>query len=197
VWGCTRTSPPYGEAQIQAAYVDGAVSAALSATLQLLSLIPFVIFLAALWRRLRENDDVLAMITLIGGFSTIIVILIWMAAIVGVLVLANRVDPGSDVRPLLAFSSALDQSVTLPLAIMTGAAGAAILVGRAFPRWLGWLAILVAVLGIVGAVAILVHFTSEELGPIVAAANPIAYLLFLVWVTGVSVALVRSPERGT
>lgn len=87
----------------------------------------------------------------------------------------------------------IDQSDTLPLAIMTGAAGVAILSGRALPRWLGWLAILTSGVAMVGVLAILFVSADRSVGEIVASANPIALLLFLIWMTGVSVVFARSP----
>jgi hypothetical protein len=46
---------------------------------------------------------------------------------------------------------------------------------------------------IVGVLAILV-VADEDLGRAGAAANPLALLLFLIWVTGVSVVLLRSAR---
>jgi hypothetical protein len=108
-------------------------------------------------------------------------------------VLGFSIDAELDVRPILGVVSGIDQSVTLPLAIMTGAAGLAFLSGRAIPGWLGWLAFLVRPVAIVGVLAILV-VADEDLGRAGAAANPLALLLFLIWVTGVSVVLLRSAR---
>jgi hypothetical protein len=187
--------PPYDEAAVRAAYLEGAAAASWSAVLQLLGIVPFTIFLVGLWRRLRRTDEALAMITLLGGIGTILVIHIWQAVLVGLIAQASFVDAGTDFRPVLAVVSGIDQSITLPLAIMMGAAGVAIISGRALPRWLGWLAILTSVAAIVGVLAILVVFADRGVGQIVAAANPIALLLFLIWVTGVSIVFARSERQ--
>lgn len=185
--------PPYAEDAVRAAYVERAGTTAVSAVLQLLGIIPFLVFLTSLWRRLRGTDEAFATITLIGGIATSVVILVWQAVIVGALTAANEVE-GVDARPILAIVTAMDQSVTLPLSIMSGAAGIAILRGRSLPSWLGWLGIVTAILGIVGVLAIAAVFTTE-FGRALAAANPLALLLFLVWTIGASIAFIRSPHE--
>lgn len=185
--------PPYGEEAVRAAYVDRAGTTALSAVLQLLGIVPFFVFLVSLWRRLRRADEALATITLVGGIASAIVILIWQAVIVGVLTATNEVD-GADPRPILAIVTAMDQSVTLPLSITAGAAGLAVLRGSGRKSWLGWLGVITAAAGIVGVLAIVAVFTTD-FGRAVAAANPIALLLWLVWVIGASIAFIRSPDE--
>jgi hypothetical protein len=187
--------PPYDEAAVRAAYIDGAAAASWSAVLHLLGTIPFSVFLVAVWQRLRRTDEALATMTLLGGLATMVVITVWQAVLVGLIVQANFVDAAADFRPILAVSTGLDQSVTTPLAIMTGAAGAAILTDRAIPRWLGWLSIVTGGLALIGVMAIVIAFVDRAAGYIVGAANPIAYLLFLVWVGGVSVVFARTPRR--
>lgn len=114
------------------AFVDRAAGTGISVGLHFLSLIPFIVFVAALWSRLARASQILAMMAVLGGFGTVMVIAIWQAAVAGVLLQANFVDPTADLRPILAFISSLDQSVTLPLGIFAGAAGLAILGSRIF-----------------------------------------------------------------
>jgi hypothetical protein len=186
---------PYEEAAVRAAYVDGAAAAAWSALLQLLGIIPFTVFLVGLWLRLRRTEA-LAMIALLGGFGTMVIIQIWQGILVGLVVASTTVDPLPDVRAFLAVVTGIDQSVTLGLAIMTGAAGLAVLSGGALPRWLGGLAIVISVVATVGVLAIPIYPADPELASVVGTANPLALLLFLVWVTGVSVVFLRSSRRG-
>lgn len=181
--------PPYGADAVRAAYVDRAGTTAASAVLQILGIVPFLVFLVALWRRLRPDNETLATIALAGGIATSVVILIWQAVIVGVLTAANHVE-GADPRPILAIVTAMDQSLTLPLGVMAGAAGLAIRRGRSLPSWLGWLGMATAVIAIVGVLAIVAVFTTE-FGRAVAAANPLSLLLLLVWIIGVSIAFFR------
>jgi hypothetical protein len=58
-----------------------------------------------------------------------------------------------------------------------------------------WLAILIAFLAFLGVLAIPAAFTLEETRDVLASANPLALVLWLVWVIGVSFAFTRSPER--
>jgi hypothetical protein len=176
------------------AFVDRAAGTGISVGLHFLSLIPFIVFVAALWSRLARASQILAMMAVLGGFGTVMVIAIWQAAVAGVLLQANFVDPTADLRPILAFISSLDQSVTLPLGIFAGAAGLAILGSRIFPRWLGWLALVVGALGVLGVLAIPAGYTVKDVRSALATANPLAFLLWLIWMVGISIVLWRSPK---
>jgi hypothetical protein len=94
---------------------------------------------------------------------------------------------------LLALVSSIAQSVTLALAIMSGAAGLAILSGHGLPRWPGWLGRVTAALGLIGVLAIPAGYTINGLRLAIASANPLSLLLWLIWVVGVSGAFLRSP----
>src|SRR5205807_2386450 len=116
-------------AGLTSAYVAHLGSLAISIDLQLLTKIPFVVFAAGLWRRLnRAGHHELGAAFLIGAAMTVSVIAVWQAAI-GAAGLVGRYDTGADLRPAAALVNALDQVVTMPIAIIMGAASLAMVRG--------------------------------------------------------------------
>jgi len=168
-------------AGLTSAYVAHLGSLAISIDIQMLTKIPFLIFAAGLWRRLnRAGHQELAAAFLIGAAMTVSVLAVWQASI-GAAALVGRYDSGADLRPMAALVNALDQVVTMPIALILGAASLAMVRGSIGTRWLGWLGLVGAVMAVIGVFAV------TDMNSVLGKANPIALLLFLIWMAGLSI----------
>jgi hypothetical protein len=173
---------------LTSAYIAHLGSLATSIDLQVLTKIPFVVFAAGLWRRLdRAGHHELATAFLIGAAMTVSVLAVWQASI-GAAGLVGRYDSSADLRPAAALVNALDQMATMPIAILMGAASLAMVRGSIGTRWLGWLGLVGAGMGVIGV------FAMTDMNSVIGKANPIALLLFLIWMAGLSVVSLVSAR---
>ena len=169
---------------IVATYQRNSGTLAWSVRLQLLSVIPSLIFATGLWSILRSVDIRLATLSLIGAGTLNVWLIIWQSAITAGAVTA-KIDPTGDPHPLVIFVNAIDVLVTLPIALWVGAASLAALLGCVFPRWIAWLGLGTAIISIPPALA-----ASDYQSPIIYL-NPIVALPYVVWLVSASVAVWR------
>jgi hypothetical protein len=145
--------------------------------LELISLLLFIPFLGYLWSVLRQAESE-------GGWLSATV---FGAGLVNITIKLGSIGPGlaaqqAGLNPQL--HAALDKmnsvayiATMLPLSVLMAAAAIVILRTRALPRWLGWMAALIAPTLLVNGM-----FLDAEFGP--------AFLLFLLWTAIASVVLV-------
>ena len=152
----------------------------------------FVAGLRALLRRSEEPSGVLSAIGLAGGIAQAAVLTIFF--LLGA-VLAYRsaltVDPTVASALYDAFML-LNNFSGFPSAVCLGGFAAAILIGRQLPRWLGWLAVAVAVVHLVAAADFGRHGLFAPTGPF----GYIAPISYALWVAAVSVALLQRERMG-
>ena len=145
--------------------------------LELISLLLFIPFLAYLWNVLRQAEGE-------GGWLSATV---FGAGLVAITIKLGSIGPGlaaqqAGLNPQL--HEALDKmnsvayiATMLPLSVLMAAAAIVILRTRALPRWLGWMAALIAPTLLVNGM-----FLDAEFGP--------AFLLFLLWTAITSIVLI-------
>jgi hypothetical protein len=155
--------------------------------LELISLLLFIPFLGYLWSVLRQAEGE-------GGWLSATV---FGAGLVNITIKLGSIGPGlaaqqAGLNPQL--HEALDKmnsvafiATMLPLSVLMAAAAIVILRTRALPRWLGWMAALIAPTLLVNGM-----FLDAEFGP--------AFLLFLLWTAITSIVLIlragpRPAER--
>jgi hypothetical protein len=164
--------------------------AMISIDCQLLSVLTFLVFLVGvshIFHRTDSDGAVLALIWGAGGLGLAVITMVWQAAYGAAALVAPYIRPGQ-LKILVALSNTLDQITPAPIAVCIGAASVVIVRTRVLPRWTGWLGVVVAVLSVISILDI-VHVNSP-----VSVANPIALLLWLVWLLAVSINLFRRQE---
>lgn len=145
--------------------------------LELISLLLFIPFLGYLWSVLRQAEGE-------GGWLSATA---FGAGLVAITIKLGSIGPGlaaqqAGLNPQL--HEALDKmnsvayiATMLPLSVLMAAAAIVILRTRALPRWLGWMAALIAPTLLVNGM-----FLDAEFGP--------AFLLFLLWTAITSIVLI-------
>jgi len=153
-------------------------------------------FLVGLYARLRAADGepaVFSRVALLGG------ILLPVAGLVGAVLNAALALLEGDVSPEVAATvsaAAFHTYVSLGgiLTVFLGGAAIVILRSKAFWAWLGWLAAAIALVGILGSAASIENNAEGAL----AIVGMLDFVVFGVWVLGVSAAMLRSEEpRGS
>jgi hypothetical protein len=171
---------------------DGRTGHLLSAYLGALAVIPFLIFVVALWHRLRDREadrGSFSFVALAGG-------LLLSAAVLLTTGIYTALVYGADAAEAATVSTlaTLDGTfwIAIPFAAATMMTGVAVsaLATRALPRWLAWLAAAVASFFIVGALSIF-NLTSET--------NVFGFLVWfggffglLIWTLATSIVMLRA-----
>jgi hypothetical protein len=132
----------------------------------------------------------------VGGASTVAV-----AALGGVLnaVLYFRTTPSSDlgvVRALVDGQSLAFTILAFPLAVLLAGGGISTLRNGVLPRWTGWLAIVAAIVSLVGGGTMATHGTFSEKG-VFGGFEFGSFILLLVWVLASAVVLLVRGFRAS
>lgn len=154
---------------------------------QLLSVIPFVVFLAGFYQVLRRaegREAPYALLTLVGGLGLALIIVLWQATL-GATVLAAQYTGVEHVRPLIALGDTLDQVSPLPLAVFAGAASLLIVRTGSLPRWIGWIGAPTAILAALGGLDIV------DAQSLLDKVGLMALVLWLVWMIAVNISFLR------
>jgi hypothetical protein len=154
----------------------------------------FIVFVGALWSRLRraEAEPGPSVLVALGGLGSAIVILVSSGILLALIDAAHERREPEAVRALFE----LDEIVFLVLGWTSAAfyAGAALssLATGSLPRWLGWLA---ALLAAVFVVAFLGIFSEDDEGGVLGGIFFVAILVNFIWILAASLMLLR--EQGT
>jgi len=165
----------------------------LSLLLSSLGDIAFFVFLAGLWSRLRRHEGgggMLAGLFAIAGAAFMATILVTSGLYLALVQSAGTLaDPGA-VQTLAVLDWWVGQALLPAGVALFGAAAAAIILLRALPVWLGWLAAVTALCLLVSLGT--VYETTGDEGPLSYFAFA-AFVLMLVWILATSLVLfVRS-----
>jgi hypothetical protein len=151
----------------------------------------FVVFVAALWSRLRsaEADRGASILVALGGVGSAVIVLV---ANVVLFALVEAADEGREPAAVRALFQ-LDQSIVLAIgwtsaAFYLGVALSSLATGS-LPRWLGWLAGLLAVVFVVGFLGI---FSDEDEGGALGAVFFIGIALNFLWILATSIVMLRA-----
>jgi hypothetical protein len=150
----------------------------------------FIVFVGALWSRLRtaEREPGPSVLVALGGLGSAIVILVSSGILLGLVDAAYERREPEAVRALFE----LDETVFLVFGWTSAAfyAGAALssLATGSLPRWLGWVA---ALLAAVFVVAFLGIFAKSDEGGVLGGIFFVAILVNFIWILAASVMLLR------
>ncbi|MBA3790350.1 MAG: hypothetical protein H0X23_03800 [Rubrobacter sp.] len=152
---------------------------------ELLGFAFFPFFLGSLWTCLRsaEGDGGWLSVTAFGG--GLVALAVKLASVAPILAVraSEGIDPGI-AKALIAMNGASFVITFLPLAVMLSATAIVAIRTGVLPRWLGWVAAVVA-LGLLGALSAAVVSPSPPEWVF------LPMLLFALWVVATSIALIR------
>jgi len=190
------TPGPDGSAEEIAAALDAERNGhQLSVLLGSLGDIAFLVFVAGLWSRLRRhegNGGMFAALFAIAGAAFTATVLVNSGVYLTLVQAAGTVEDPGPVQTLALLDWWIGQGVLSAGVAMFGAAAVAIIVTRALPVWLGWLAGLTALLLLVSLGS--VYETSGEEGPLSFFGFG-GFVLMLVWVLATSIVLFMRAGR--
>jgi hypothetical protein len=153
----------------------------------------FIVFVGALWSRLRraEAEPGASVLVALGGLGSAVVILVSSGIFLALIDAAHEGRASAAVRALFE----LDEIVFLVIgwtsaAFYTGAALSSLGTGS-LPRWLGWLAALLAAVFVVAFFGI---FSEDDEGGVLGGIFFVAILVNFIWILAASVVLLR--EQG-
>lgn len=189
-WG----NPEYGDpvSKIRTVFVDNQRMAYVSIELAAWSLVAMLVFaagLAAILRRLRPDNEILAPV-IVGSAAIFGAAQIAFGAVSGALALGAAHATDSEINLIQAVLTYLDALRFMPFGLMTVVAGIAQLSAPGFARWIGWVAIasgaanLVAQLSMFDPMGALGHLGS---------AGQLGFLLYIIWTVAIAVTLFRRP----
>jgi hypothetical protein len=183
--------------EIVSSIADDRTAHLVSAYLTGIAALFFLVFVGALWSRLRgaEADRGPSILVALGGLGTALMILVANGVF---LALVEAADEGREPAAVRALFE-LDEIVFIGIGWTSAAfyAGAALssLATGSLPRWLGWIA---AALAVVFVVAFLGVFSRDDEGGVLGAIFFIAILVNFLWILATSIVMLRaspSAER--
>jgi hypothetical protein len=151
----------------------------------------FLVFVGALWSRLRaaEIDRGPSILVVLGGVGTTTIILLANSVLFA---LVDAADAGREPDAIRALFE-LDQTLFLGVgwtsaAFYLGVALSSLATGS-LPRWLGWVAAVLALLFVVGFLGI---FSEDDEGGALGALFFIGLLVNFLWILATSIVMLRS-----
>jgi hypothetical protein len=180
--------------QIASSIADDRAAHLVGAYLTGIASLFFLVFVGALWSRLRraEADRGPSILVALGGVGSALIILIANGVF---LALIEAADEGREPAAIRALFE-LDEIVFIGIGWTSAAfyAGAALssLGTGSLPRWLGWIA---AALAVVFVVAFLGIFSRDDEGGVLGAIFFIALLVNFLWILAASIVMLRESPR--
>jgi hypothetical protein len=148
-------SPDESAAKFLAYYSDHRTVLLVQMIIGLLAIIPAILFVAGLWNLLRSEEGeggILATTAAIGFIiaGAVVTVATGWAGALGYLADGNGLDEGS-ARTLSLLGTVLCTSgIFVAFATTEAASGYLLLKGSALPKWLGWIGLAAAVIGLAG-----------------------------------------------
>ena len=178
-------------AEIVSTFADDRTGHLVGVYLSGLAALFFLVFVTALWSRLRaaETDRGPSTLVVLGGVGTAVIVLAANAVFLALVEAANDGREPEAVRALFQ----LDETVVLAVgwtsaAFYIGVAASSLSTGS-LPRVLGWVAALLGLIFVVGFFGI---FSESEEGGVLGAVFFAGLLLNFFWILATSIVMLRS-----
>jgi hypothetical protein len=181
-------------AEIARSIADDRTAHLVSVYLQGIASLLFLVFVGALWSRLRraEADRGPSILVALGGVGSALIILVSSGVFLALIEAADESREPAAVRALFE----IDEIVFIVIGWTSAAfyAGAALssLATGSLPRWLGWTA---AALAVVFVVAFLGVFSNDDDGGVLGAIFFIGLLVNFLWILATSILMLRARQR--
>lgn len=141
--------------------------------------------------RLARGFTRVAWVTLAGGVLALALVLVGVAAIAAGATAPSGTEP-SVTRALVHLNYVSFSLASAGFAAMFASAGIVILRAGGLPRWLGWLGL---ALSLFYTLTMFTVLEPEDNGGVFELFWPLSLLLFVIWVVGASVSLIRQVGR--
>ena len=148
-----------------------------------------VIFAAAIGRYLDTEEGLLGQLAVLGALAAFALSLVRRGLLIAFAQTAGSSDQSGAVALYVSGTDSLVRVYAFPIALLMGSLGWLIVSRRTLPAWVGWTALAIGALAVIGAFAAGVD-PSVDLG------FP-AYLLMLGWIGVVSVILLSRSVRSS
>jgi hypothetical protein len=181
-------------AEIARSIADDRTAHLLSVYLQGIASLLFLVFVGALWSRLRraEVDRGPSVLVALGGVGSALIILVSSGVFLALIEAADEGREPAAVRALFE----LDEIVFIVIGWTSAAfyAGVALssLSTRSLPSWLGWIAAALAVVFVVGFLGV---FSESDEGGVLGVIFFIGLLVNFLWVLAASILMLRASPR--
>ncbi len=164
--------------------------------MNLLSVIPALVFAAGFWRILRRIDGdegVLALAAIFGFILTGAMATLGAAWFGGLAFLSDGHGlEAQSAHDLSIIGGIFYQATYAPLLVMTGLSGYLFAMKGTLPRWVGWIGLAAALLELIGLFAFADSGAFSPFGPFAL----LGFLGFTVYVLIVSIFMLRTKESG-
>jgi hypothetical protein len=154
----------------------------------------FLVFVGALWSRLRaaEADRGPSILVALGGVGTAVIILVANGVFMALIEAADESREPAAVRALFELDEVLFIGIGWTVAAFYAGAALSSLATGSLPRWLGWAAAALAVLFVF---ALLGIFSEDDEGGVLGIVFFIGILLNFLWILATSIVMVRTSRR--
>jgi hypothetical protein len=166
----------------------------LSVYLDGLSLVAFLIFLAALWGVLRraEPESGASLVALLGGLALSTIVLVSDGIYLALVEAADEGREPEAIRALLELDSIIFIPAGFALIALYGGVALSAIPTRSLPSWLGWSA---AVFAVLFAVTLLGVFSRDDEGGVLGIAFFLGLLAQFLWVVAASIVMITRARK--
>ena len=177
-------------AEIVSTIADDRTAHILSVYLTGLASLLFLVFVGALWSRLRaaEADRGASILVALGGVGTAALVLIANGAFLALIEAADEGREPAAVRALFELDEVIFLSFGWTSAAFYLGAALSSLATRSLPRWLGWGAALIAALFVIASLGV---FSKDDEGGALGFVFFLVFLLNLLWILATSILMLR------
>jgi len=150
----------------------------------------FLVFVGALWSRLRrmEVERGPSILVALGGIGTAVIVLMAAGVLLAVVEAADEGREAASVRALFELDEVLFIVLGWTSAVFYAGVALSSLPTRSLPAWLGWIA---AALAVVFPVAFLGVFSEDDEGGVLGVIFFIGLLVNFLWVLATSIVMLR------
>lgn len=176
-------------ATVAKAYTDGHNGTRAAAFIFGVGVIFLLWWFATLWAMMRRAEGGAPRLAVMAGLGLIMAGTLQMLHLTIDSAIAWRPqDLGSSIVTIAALSSAVGTASAIGLVAMLGAVSALAIRTRFLPNWLAWGGVLIGVLWLISTLGV-----STFNG--IRGAGGLAYLLWAVWILGISWTMLRAPRE--
>jgi hypothetical protein len=178
-------------AEIASSIADDRTAHLVSVYLSGIATLFFLVFVGALWSRLRraEADRGPSVLVALGGLGSAVMILVANGVFLALIEAADEGREPAAVRALFELDEVIFIGIGWTSAVFYVGAALSSLGTGALPRWLGWIAAALAAVFVVGFLGV---FSTDDEGGVLGAILFIGILVNFLWILAASIVMLRA-----